>query len=208
MDNLRESNQVTADHQESLHVSADLPESSHVTAGLPESRHISAVHPESRHVSADLPESLHVSADCPESCHITADCPESRHVTADCPEVHHVSSDLPEPLYSMSATPGPRHSAVVVLQPSTVVSGEIVIKLQRLASSVENPPLVSARTVGIPKPAHFDPPGPAPIPLSPALPVMHLSVALLSSVACELAPLRIVLLCVFLYLCLLLFLHV
>ncbi len=47
-----------------------------------------------------------------------------------------------------------------------------IIKPQRLASSVEDPPLVLARTTGIPKPAHSNPPVPELIPLSAALPMM------------------------------------
>ncbi len=167
-----ESSQVTVDCYESSHVSADLPESRHVFADHPESRHVSVDHPEShhesRHVSADLPESLHLSADLSESLHVSADHPESRHVSADLPESRHVSSDLPEPLHVMSTTPEPRPVAVVVLQPSTVLSRETVSKHQRLASSVEDPPLVSARTAGIPKPTHFNSPVPALIPLPEA----------------------------------------
>ncbi len=147
----------------------------HVTADHPESSHVSADLPESRHVSADLPESRHVSADLSESCHISADLPEPRHVSSDLPEPLHVSSDLPEPLHVMSTTPEPCPVAVVVLQPSTVLSRETVIKRQRLASSVEDPPLVSARTAGIPKPAHFNPPVPELIPLSEALPMMGIT---------------------------------
>ncbi len=72
----------------------------------------------------------------------------------------------------MSITPEPRPVAVAVLEPATVLSRETVIKCQRLASSVEDPPLVSARTAGIPKPAHSNPSVPVLIPLSEALPMM------------------------------------
>ncbi len=57
----------------------------------------------------------------------------------------------------MSTTPEPRPVAVVVLTLSTVLSRETVIKRQRLASSVEDPPLESAYTAGIPKPAQSNP---------------------------------------------------
>ncbi len=187
---LPESRHVSVDHpvshHESSHVSADLPESRHVFADLPESRHVYVDHPEShhesRHVSADLPESLHLSADLPESLHVSADHPESRHISADLPESCHVSSDLPEPLHVMSTTPEPRPVAVVVLQPSTVLSRETVSKHQRLASSVEDPPLVSARTAGIPKPTHFNSPVPALIPLPEALPMMGIALLRLGCV--------------------------
>ncbi len=171
---LRESSQTTVDRQ-SLQVSAHLPESLHVCADLPESLHICTDLPESLHICTDLPDSLHVSADLPESRHVSADLPESRHVSADLPEPHHVSTDLPEPLHIMSTTSEPRPVAVVVLQPSTVILRETVIKRQRLASSVEDPPLVSARTAGIPKPIHFSPPVPELIPLSVVLPTMGIT---------------------------------
>ncbi len=75
----------------------------------------------------------------------------------------------------MSTTPEPCPVAVVVLQPSTVLLRETVIKRQRLASSVEDPPLVSARTAGIPKPIHSSPPVPELILLSVVLPTMGIA---------------------------------
>ncbi len=78
--------------------------------------------------------------------------------------------------------PEPRPVAVVVLQPSTVLSRETVSKHQRLASSVEDPPLVSARTAGIPKPTHFNSPVPALIPLPEALPMMGIALLRLGCV--------------------------
>ncbi len=153
----------SADFREPSPITADHPESRHVTAVLLESRHITAVHPESRHVTADLPESRHV----------TADLPESRPITSDLPEPLHVSSDLPEPLHVMSTTPEPRPVAGIILQLSKILSREPVIKRKRLASSLEDPLLVSV--AGISKPNHSSPPAHKLIPLSEVLPMMEIA---------------------------------
>ncbi len=82
----------------------------------------------------------------------------------------------------MSTTPEPRPVAGVILQPSTVLSSEPVIKSQRLASSVEDPPLVSVRTAGISKPNNSSPPGHKLIPLSEVLPMMEIALLRLGCV--------------------------
>ncbi len=143
-------------------------------AAVLESHHVSADHPESRHISANLPESRHVSANLPESRHVSADLPESRHVSADLPESRHISSDLPEPLHVMSTTPEPRPVAVVVLQPSTVLSRETVISVRgwhpawRIHRWCQHALLVSPTS-------SLNHPVPALIPLSEALPMMGIA---------------------------------
>ncbi len=147
-----ESSQVTVDHHESGQVTIDHRESSQVTVDLYESGEITLDHHESSQVTVNLHESSHVSTDrhLPESLHVSADHPEPRHVTADQPESCHV----------LSATP--RYSRSVLLYPS-------------LISSVSDAQLMSAHAAGIPKPAHFNPPVPALIPLSEALPMMGIA---------------------------------
>ncbi len=97
---------------------------------LPESLHVSVDLPESLHVSADIPESFHFSADHPESHHVSADLPESLHITSDHPELRHITADQPESCHVLSATSRYPRS---------------VLQYPRLASSVEDPPLLSVR---------------------------------------------------------------
>ncbi len=114
---------------------------------LPESLHVSVDLSESLHVSADIPESFHFSTDHPESHQVSADLPESLHITSDHPELRHITADQPESCHVLSATSRYPRS---------------VLQYPRLASSVEDPPLLSVRAAGIPKPA--------PIPSSPYVP--------------------------------------
>ncbi len=73
----------------------------------------------------------------------------------------------------MSTTPDPRPVAGIILQLSNILSREPVIKRKRLASSVEDPPLVSV--AGISKPNHSSPPAHKLIPLSEVLPMMEIA---------------------------------
>ncbi|ROL50212.1 hypothetical protein DPX16_19016 [Anabarilius grahami] len=113
---------------------------SQVSTDLHEPSQVTADRPEPRHVSADRPEPCHVSADRPEPCHVSADRSEPRHVSADLPESRHVSADLPESRHVSVVRPESRH-----------VSGSVQER-RALRSSVADPPLISARAAGIPKP--------------------------------------------------------
>ncbi len=84
------------------------------------------------------------------SSHVTADRPESRHITANRLESGHFLS-------------------VALRFPKSVR------QYPRLASSVEDSPLVSAGATGIPKPTHSSPPVPELISLSEALPMMRIA---------------------------------
>ncbi|ROL48112.1 hypothetical protein DPX16_2694 [Anabarilius grahami] len=68
-----------------------------------------------------------------------------------------VSEDLLELLRILSTIPESRPMAVGFPEPCSVLSGETNLKRQRMASSVEDPPLVSIRTAGNPKPTHINP---------------------------------------------------
>ncbi len=68
-------------------------------------------------------------------------------VTSDHPELRHITADQPESCHVLSATSRYPRS---------------VLQYPRLASSMEDPPLLSVRAAGIPKPA--------PIPSSPYVP--------------------------------------
>ncbi|ROK35860.1 hypothetical protein DPX16_17603 [Anabarilius grahami] len=155
---------VAAAALKSIHAAVAISDPVYVSSGLPESRHVSADLPEPRHISADLPEPRHISADLPEPRHVSVALPEPRHVSEDLPKPRHFSADLSEPRHIMAVTPESHLVAVVIPQH--------VIKHQRLASSVEDPVLVSVRTAGIPRPTHFSPLAPELIPLSAKLPIM------------------------------------
>ncbi len=148
---------VSADRHESSQVTVDLRESSQVTVDLRESSHVTVDLPESSQVTVDLPESSHVTADLPVSSHVSAVHLESCHVTADRPEFCHVLSVAPR-------------------------SSRSVLRYPSLVSSVRDAPLVSARTAGIPKPTHFNPPVPELILLSEALPMMGIALLRLGCV--------------------------
>ncbi len=96
-----------------------------------------------------------VSADLPESHHVSADLPESHHVRWSA-RVSSITAEQPESCHVLSVTP--RYS-----------------RYPNLVCSVRDAPMVSARAAGIPKPAHFNPPVPALIPLSEALPMMGIA---------------------------------
>ncbi len=126
-----------------------------VTSTL-ESRSVMADVPESSQVTAALPESSQVTANLPESSQVTAALHESRHVSALCPVSSHVTAVRSESCHFLSVASR---------------SSRTVFQYLRLASSVEDPPLVSARAAGISKPALSNPFVPEVIPLSVAFPI-------------------------------------
>ncbi|ROI24877.1 hypothetical protein DPX16_21229 [Anabarilius grahami] len=113
--------------------------------------------PEPHYISVDTLEPCHIPAAMLEPHYVSSDLPEPRLVSADLRDPRLVSVDLPEPLHVLSTIPESRPMAVGFPEPCSVLSGEAILKRQRLASSVEDPPLVSIRTVGIPKPTHISP---------------------------------------------------
>ncbi len=135
---------VSADRHETSQVTVDLRESSQVTFDLHEASQVTTDRHESSQVTVDLCEASQVTVDLHEASQVTADHQESCHVTADRLESCHVLSVAPR-------------------------SSRSVLRYPSLVSSVRDAPLVSARTAGIPKPTHFNPPVPELIPLSEAL---------------------------------------
>ncbi|KAL0195040.1 hypothetical protein M9458_008612, partial [Cirrhinus mrigala] len=129
------------------HVTAAISVSSQVTAELHESSYVSADHPQPRHATSDRPEPRHVSPDLPEPHHVSSDCPESRHVTSDHLDSRHVLSAAPR-------------------------SSRSVLRSSSQVSSVRDPPLVSSRATGIPKPAPSSPIIIEILPPAAALPLM------------------------------------
>ncbi len=87
---------------------------------------------------------------------VSADRPESRHVSANRPESCQITTHHPEFSHFLSATSGSPRS---------------VRQYSRLASSMEDPLLMSASAAGISKPMHSCPSFPELIPLSVALPM-------------------------------------
>ncbi len=122
------------------------PETVHKMATIPETYHNMAANTGTFHEMAASHESHPVMAAFPESSHLTPDHPESCHITADRLESGHFLSVAPR-----------------------------FPKYPRLASSMEDSPLVSAGATGIPKPTHSIPPVPELITLSEALPMMRIA---------------------------------
>ncbi|ROL55611.1 Glucose-dependent insulinotropic receptor [Anabarilius grahami] len=122
------------------HVMAATSKNTHKMAATTTSHHIFTDRPEPRLVSFDRPEPRPVSADRPEPRPVSADRPDPRHVSADHPEPRHVFVDRPEPSQVPAERPESRH-----------VSG-FFREWRRLRSSMNDPPLTTARAAGMPKP--------------------------------------------------------
>ncbi|XDV40964.1 hypothetical protein PO909_009933 [Leuciscus waleckii] len=123
---------------------------------------------------AAAPELCYISTDLPEPAVCPVE-PESVSVVPLEPEFLKPTSSL---VLSSSESSSPltafNPESVLTYFPKNILGRETFIQRQRFASSVDDPPLVSVRTAGIPKPTHSSPSTPEVIP-SATLPVMGLA---------------------------------
>ncbi|KAL0188151.1 hypothetical protein M9458_015250, partial [Cirrhinus mrigala] len=148
-----EPGQVTAELPEPGQVTVELPEPSHVTVELPEPGQVTAELPEPGQVTAELPEPGQVTAELPEPGQVTAELPEQSQVTVELPEPSHVTIELLEPGQVTAELPEPGQVTIELLEPCHTSADLPEPILVSLASSLEDPPLVSTHSADLPVPS-------------------------------------------------------
>ncbi|ROL53467.1 hypothetical protein DPX16_0102 [Anabarilius grahami] len=109
--------------------------------------------PEPHYISADLLEPRLGSSDLLDPCLVSSHLLEPCLIPADLRNHCLFSVDLPEPLDVLSTIPESRPMVVAIPEPCFVLSGKTIIKRQRLASRLKDPPL--PRLAAMPEPSEI-----------------------------------------------------